>query len=355
MKNILFFSIIFFAVSSAYADSWAEKPDIDFYAHPFVEEMNDPQKYESGKVLLENGILFAEIRGEKYPLDIYNYKVTLSGGERVVCVIDGDRAAVMDYDRTRTLLLLVFLFAAGVIILKTVSGIRALAALFFALAAVFGIYVPAILKGVPPVGAGIFLCLIISLVTFYAVGGRGKKSAAALAGTVFGLISASFVAYVFLTLIKTRGFCDEQLQLLNYLSRKGGMLLSDVAGVFLAGIVISASGVIMDVAITVSSSLSAIHSANPAITRKNLFRRGMNIGGDVIASMSGSLLFAYAGGALFLVLSRSFFTYSAGYLLNAEWFAALIAGIFSGTCGMILAVPFTSSAAAFLFTRVKQR
>ncbi len=349
IKNIPVLLFILFAVSFAFADSWSEKPDIDFYVHPFVEDSHDPQKYESGKVLSENGVLFAEIKGKKYPMDIYNCRVKLSGGERVVCVIDDGRAAVVDYDRTRPLALLVFLFALGVIALKAASGLHALAALFFALAAVFGIYVPALLKGVPPAGAAIFLCLIISLVTLYAVGGGGKKSAAAFAGAVFGIVSAASVAYIFLAAVKTRGFCDEQLQLLNYLSRALKIPLRDAGGVFLSGMIIAATGVIMDVAITISSSLSSIQSANPAVRRKNLFRRGMNIGGDVIASMSGSLLFAYAGGALFLILSRSFFTYSAPYLLNAEWFAVIIAGIFSGTCGMILTVPVTAAASAFLF------
>ncbi|MCD6310907.1 MAG: YibE/F family protein [Elusimicrobia bacterium] len=349
LKNMLVLPFILFAASLAFADSWSENPDIDFYVHPFVEDSQDTQKYESGKVSSENGILSAEIKGKKYPVDIYNYRVTLSGGERVVCVIDDGRAGVVDYDRTRPLAMLLFLFALGVIVLKTASGFRAMAALVFSLAAVFMMYVPALLKGAPPVGAAIFLCLIISLVTLYAVGGGGKKSSAAFAGAVSGIIFAAAVAYIFLAALKTRGFSDEQIQLLNYLSRTLTIFPRDAGWVFLSGMIIAASGVIMDVAITISSSLLFIQSANPAIRRKNLFRRGMNIGGDVIASMSGSLLFAYAGGALFLILSRSFFTYSAAFLFNAEWFAVLIAGIFSGTCGMIITVPVTAAAAAFLF------
>jgi len=350
MKNILILPLILFVVSGVFADSWSEKPDMDFYVHPFVEDSQDPQKYVSGKVSSENGVLSAEIKGEKYPLDIYNYRVKLSGGERVVCIIEDGRASVMDYDRTRPIALLIFLFTFGVIALKAASGLRALAALFFSLAAVLGIYVPALLKGAPPLAAGVFLCLIISLVTLYAVGGGGKKSAAAFMGAFFGIVSSAAVASVFLTAVKTRGFSDEQIQLLNYLSRVLKISPGDAGAVFAAGLIIAASGVIMDVAITISSSLSSIQSAKPSVTRKNLFRRGMNIGGDVIASMSGSLLFAYAGGALFLILSRSFFNYSAFYLLNAEWVAVFTAGIFSGTCGMILTVPVTAAAAAVLFT-----
>ncbi|MBA3052093.1 MAG: YibE/F family protein [Candidatus Omnitrophota bacterium] len=349
IRNILFCVLV--AASSAFADSWSEKPDIDFYAHPLVEDAEDPQEYRSGRITMENGVFAFAVSGKKYPVDIYNYRVKLSGGERVLCVIEDGRAGVLDYDRRGPIALLIFLFATGVIALKAASGARALAALSFAMFLVFGIYVPAILKGAPPVASAILLCSVIALVTLYAVGGRGAKAPAAFAGALFGILSAALVAYVFLAVLKTRGFSDEQIQLLNYLARALKIPPSDAGSVFLAGIVIAASGVIMDVAITISSSLSSIQSVNSAITRKNLFRRGMNIGGDVIASMSGSLLFAYAGGALFLIVSRSFFTYSASFLLNAEWFAALIAGIFAGTCGMILTVPVTAFAAAFLLTK----
>ncbi|MEA2081324.1 MAG: YibE/F family protein [Elusimicrobiota bacterium] len=349
--SALFLLFLFLAVPAAFADSWSERPDIDFYAHPFVEDSQEAQKYESGKVLSENGVLFAKIKDKKYPLDIYNIRVVLSGGERVVCVVEDGRAGVLDYDRTRVMALLIFLFTAGVIGMKVVSGFRAAAALLFSLVAVFGFYVPSLLTGAPPVALGIFICLVISLVTLYAVAGRGKKASAALAGAFFGILSAAFTAYIFIALVKTRGYSDEQLQLLNYLSRTLKIPPGDAGAVFLAGLVIAASGVIMDVAITISSSLSSIQSANPLITRKKLFRRGMNIGGDVIASMSGSLLFAYAGGALFLILSRSFFDYSATYLFNAEWVAVIISGIFSGTCGMIVTVPVTGAAAAFLMVQ----
>ena len=353
MRKILL--CVLLGACAVFADSWSEKPDIDFYAHPFVEDADDLHEYRTGRVTSENEEFVFSSRGKKYPMDSYNFRVQLSAGERVLCVIEDGRAGVLDYDRTRPLALLIFLFALGVIALKAVSGARALAALFFALLAVFAVYVTAVLKGAPPAASALLLCFIISLVTLYAVCGKGRKAPSALAGAVFGIFSAALTAYIFLAALKTRGFSDENIQLLNYLSRTLQIAPRDAGSVFLAGIIIAATGVIMDVAITISSSLSSIQSANPAISRAKLFRRGMNIGGDVIASMSGSLLFAYAGGALFLILSRSFFTYSASFLLNAEWFAALIAGIFAGTCGMILTVPATAAASAFLLTRKRGR
>jgi len=352
---LLHFVILRFAlllccfVTFSSADSWVEKPDIDFYAHPFVESQAAAGTFFRGKIA-EVKPLQVISGGKIYKADKFNDDVELKKGERVVCEVVPDGVSIVDYDRFPSMFFLLLIFAGGVILLNFATGIRAVLALALSIAAIVFLFLPLVEKGFNPVFSGIFICVIISLVTLCLIGADKKKTLPAFLGTLGGISAVFVFAKVFLTLAKFGGFSEEQIQLLNYLSRT----LRNIQGIFLAGIIIGATGVIMDVAISISSSLLKIRGENPDIKGSALFSAGMNIGRDIIASMANSLLFAYIGGALFLLVSRSFFTYSFTQLLNAEWFSVILVEIFSGTFGIIAAVPLTSFVSSKLLTHSLQ-
>lgn len=341
-------ALIIFICSSARSDSWVEKPDIDFYAHPFVENMNDGTLYRSGTVAEVSETMKVKSAGKIYNAENFTGASVMKKGQRVLCAFDGESAMIIDYNRIPVMLILAAVFIAGVIMLNFKTGLRAVLALILSLTAVYFLFISAVLKGINPVVSGFLVCAVVSLITLFLVGAKKEKTVPAFLGTLGGILTVFISAKIFLMAVKTDGFSDEQIQLLNYLGRNYKTAVKDISGVFLAGILVAATGVIMDVAISISSSLKTIMDENPGIGKTALFSRGMNIGRDIIASMANSLLFAYAGSALFLIISKSYFTYSFTQLFNSDWFAVIIVEIFSGTLGLIMAVPLTSLISALM-------
>ncbi|MCD6413513.1 MAG: YibE/F family protein [Elusimicrobia bacterium] len=340
----LFFIFCFLGLFSHLigADSWVEKPDIDFYAHPLVEDFKSVSQFRRGVVRLRGGNKYVEIGGKIYPADCYDEDINLREGSAVVAAVSDGSAQIVGYDRTPVMFFLAAAFAVLVLLLNVKTGLRALIALAGSIAAVFFIFIPAVMAGVAAVPASFVVCAGVTAFTLVVVGVRKDKFLPAFLGATGGIFSALAIAAAFLAAAKTRGFSDENLQLLNYLVRNFNIGLKNADNIYLAGILIGATGVIMDVSISIASSLASIKEEKPDLKPSALFASGMNIGRDIIASMTNSLLFAYVGGAFFLILEKSFFAYSVSQILNAEWFSLIFAEIFAGTSGMILTVPITS-------------
>ena len=125
----------------------------------------------------------------------------------------------------------------------------------------------------------------------------------------------------------------------------------NIKGLLVAGIIISALGAVMDVSMSISSSLEEIHAANPALSRNALFKSGMNIGRDMVGTMTNTLILAFLGSEFTLII----FIYSRGltfYHLFSTAFVSLetISGI-SSSIGMVLAIPLTALISSVLITR----
>jgi len=344
------FVFLFLFFNLSYADSWVEKPDIDFYVHPFVEAEQAGGRFCGAKIV-EADPLKIKAGGKVRRADVFDKDLALRKGDRVVCGFKDGGVSVVDYNRIPVMVFLLLLFAGGAVALSFKTGLRAVLALGLSIASIIFLFLPAVEKGYSPVFSCFLTCVFISFITLYLIGAGKKKTLPAFIGTVGGISAVFVFAKLFLTAVKVGGFSGEQIQLLNYLSRNLQTRIQDIPGIFFAGIIIGATGVIMDVAISISSSLVQIRAQNPALQRSALFSAGMNIGRDIIASMANSLLFAYIGGALFLLVSRSFFTYSFTQLLNSEWFSVIVVEIFSGTLGIIITVPLTSFVSSQLLAK----
>jgi uncharacterized membrane protein len=144
-------------------------------------------------------------------------------------------------------------------------------------------------------------------------------------------------------ILKITGFSSEGVRALSYFSRHyGGDLITNMGGVLTSAIIIGAVGVVMDVAITVSSSMFEIKGAHPRISQKELVRRGMNVGRDITATMANSLILAYLGGGLLAIMIYIAGEFPLIQIINTEFVALEVTRALAGSLGFVFVIPATA-------------
>lgn len=180
--------------------------------------------------------------------------------------------------------------------------------------------------------------MIVIVLTFIIIGGINKKIFTAAAGTLGGVISAGLTAILFNYLAKMSGACEDAIQLSINMSE----INFNFRDLLFAGIIVSALGACMDVGMSIASSLDEIKSKKTDITGMELFKSGMNIGKDIIGTMTNTLILAYVGGSLTLILLFLACNMEIQDMLNKEAIAEDFISALAGSMGVIYTVPITS-------------
>lgn len=232
------------------------------------------------------------------------------------------------------------LFCAIIIIIGGRKGLRSLTGLAFTVICLFMVLIPLLLRGAPAVLTTFIVCAYIALVCFTILGGICRKTVSAFLGTVSGTFLAMIFGLAVQFFAKIDGLRLEDAEPLLQLKYNGAEI--GLKGLLVAGIIISALGAVMDVPMSISSSLEEVHAADPSLTRCDLFRSGMNIGRDMAGTMTNTLILAFLGSEFTLII----FLYSRGltfYHLFSTAFIALetISGL-SSSIGMIMTIPLTA-------------
>jgi len=233
--------------------------------------------------------------------------------------------------------LLMLLFARG-------KGFNSVLSLIFICAAIFLVFVPAILSGGNIYLVTIIICLYAILSTLLMVIGANKKALASILGCTGGVLLAGLLMFAMDRITKLTGFIDEETMWLTLLDNP-----IDIRAIIFAGVLIGALGAIMDVAMSISSSLWELRKAGGVSDFKSIFASGMNIGKDIMGTMLNTLILAYIGSSLSLILlivahSTSFQLLFSMELIIVELLRALV-----GSFGMLLAIPLTAAICAWLF------
>ena len=190
--------------------------------------------------------------------------------------------------------------------------------------------------------------VIITLITFILLADFQKKSIGAMLGTIAGVVVSGLIALVFGHFGHVTGYNVDDIENLIYVGQNSKL---DIGGMLFSGILIASLGAVMDVAMSVSSSLHEIKENRPDISAREIFRSGINIGRDMIGTMSNTLILAYAGGSLGLVMIIYAYSYQMHQILNMYSVAIEIMRGISGTMGIILTVPITSLIMSVLLTQ----
>jgi uncharacterized membrane protein len=252
-----------------------------------------------------------------------------------------------DFERRQALLWLGLLFAALVVVTGRWQGVRALFGLVASLAIVVGFVVPAILDGRSPEGVALVGALAVMLVTLGLAHGVGVKTLAAALGTTAALLLTLGLGSFFSDLAHITGLSSEEAVFLR--ASVGDV---SIQGLFLAGVVIAALGVLDDLTVSQASTVLALRRANPALGFAPLFRSALAVGRDHITATVNTLVLAYAGASLPVLLIFSLADTSLGDALNSEAVAEQIVATLVGSIGLIAAVPATTALAALLAIRV---
>ena len=179
---------------------------------------------------------------------------------------------------------------------------------------------------------------IIIISTLIIIGGFNKKVLTAAIGTLGGVIIAGIFSVIFGYLTKLSGGCEDAVQL----SINASSINFNFRELLFAGIIISALGACMDVGMSIASSLDEIKSKTPGITGKELFKSGMNIGKDVIGTMCNTLILAYVGGALTLLILFIVCEFEFVQIINKETILEEIISAIAGSTGVLYTVPITA-------------
>jgi uncharacterized membrane protein len=251
-----------------------------------------------------------------------------------------------EYQRTTPMLVLVAMFAAAVIALGRFQGVRALAGLGVTGMVLIGFLFPALLEGRSPVAAALVAAVVIALVSLYLTHGLNERTTVALLGALAALALTGVLAAVFAAATRLTGFGGEDALYLRVVADA-----VDIRGLVLAGIIIGSLGVLDDVTITQASAVWQLHRANPAYGLAQLYRSAVTIGRDHIASAVNTLVLAYAGAALPLLLYYTQLGRSLSDVAVREVVAVEIVRTLTGSIGLIAAVPLTTLLAAVVITR----
>ncbi len=267
------------------------------------------------------------------------YEVIYEDSSSEIFLFDMARMPYLNY--------LILFFVLSIIAIGGIRGIKSLVALGLTVLAIYKILLPALLKGGSPILITILMLMVVTLMTMLIIAGFTKKSISATLGTIGGVIVAGVLALIIGDLAHLTGFATEESRMLLHVDG----LSIDMQGLLFAGIIIGALGATMDVAMSIASSIEEVKKANPSLSAQDLMRAGMNVGRDIMGTMTNTLILAYTGGALPLLILYLAYDTSAIQIFNSELIATEIVRAIAGSIGLVFSVPITAFIASILASR----
>ena len=260
--------------------------------------------------------------------------------------------SIYNYNRVPLILGLVVLFLLILAAVGGKKGAMAFLGLAYTFVAIVFILIPLAFRGFNPIWVTVAVLAVTTCFSFVLIGDLSKKTAAAVLGTMCGVLFAAILGEAAtrigsLTIYQT----DEAEALLLLLSSYPIKL----RGLFTSAILISAIGAVMDVSMSVSSAVSEIASLNPGMGFYKLFKSGLNIGRDAMGTMANTLVLAYAGSSLSMMVLIYSYGVSLNQLLNTDFVAIELIMAISGSVGIIMTVPCVAAIAAGIFSGTKKK
>jgi len=253
-----------------------------------------------------------------------------------------------DFQRKAPLLVLALIFAVVVVLLGRWRGLAALGALAISLLVIVKFVLPALLEGSSPLAVAVVGSAAIMFLALYLTHGVNAQTTTAVLGTLASLAVTGVLGSVFVAASRFTGLASEEA---GFLQSAAGQV--NLQGLLLAGIVIGSLGVLDDVTVTQASAVWQLHRANPALPVRDLYRSGLHIGRDHIASTVNTLVLAYAGASLPLLLLFTLAQQPAGAVLTGEVVAAEVVRTLVGSIGLVASVPITTALAAVVVSRTR--
>lgn len=272
-------------------------------------------------------------------------------GDSVLVIKSIERSENWDYvehQRSHILLGILVIFALCILWYAKAKGFNTLLSLFFCIAAIFTVFVPAILSGKNIYLWTFLTCTAIVSTNLLLVNGYHKKTLATALGCLCGILVAAITSVAADSFLHLTGIIDEESVHLLLLNKENPI---DLRAIVFSAIIIGALGAIMDVAMDIASALYEMSQSEEKPTRHMLWQAGNNIGRDILGMMSNTLVLAYIGGSLTLVLLYAAYTYSFTALVNREMVVVEILQAVIGSFGILFTIPCTSFISSRLYAK----
>jgi uncharacterized membrane protein len=345
-----------------------DEEEFDYYRARVVKVLEESIKedlnedIESNTQVLEMVITKGPLKGEKvvaqYELN-YNFSnkynsIPLKVGDEALLYLEKNDAGqiemayVAEIVRDKYLLYLVIGFIVLLLLIGRGKGLKAIISLVLTVFAVLKILLPAILRGWDPVIVSVLICIAVICVSMLIISGFNRKTYSAVIGTVGGVIFAGAIALLIGSLAKLTGLGDEEANMLMFIPHD---VYFNFKGLLFAGIIIGTMGATMDVGMSIASAMNEIKENSPQIKKSDLIKAGMNVGKDTMATMANTLILAYVGGSLHLLLLLLAYETPFSYIINWDMIASEIVRAIAGSIGIIFTIPITALASGFIEER----
>lgn len=300
--------------------------------------------YQLASVYVESGRYKGEtVEIENVLSENVAYNIEVETGDRVILMVEVYEAFtemyISDHYRNGVLKIMVALFLGLLVLVGGRKGLKSVITISLTILLIFKVMLPGILKGWDPLLTAILVSSFITVVTILIITGFRKKSYAAIIGTVSGVVIAGLIAVAAGKVVKLTGMSADEASMLLYIPQQ---IEFDFRNLLFAGILLGALGAVMDIAMSIASAIQEIHQANRKLKRKRLFRAGMEIGKDVMGTMSNTLILAYTGSSIPLLLILMAYETPFGSLTNMDIVATEIVRSLAGSIGLILTIPITA-------------
>ena len=315
-------------------------------------DMND-ENISQTKQQVEVKILNGEFKGESVILDNVltgnpYYDIKLKKNTKVVLHAEDNGAgaefSIEDIKRSGTLMWLAISFCALLLWIGRKKGLFSLVSIVITLLLITHVMSPMILFGINPVLVSVLVCIISTAVTMYLVGGFNAKSTSAVFGAFLSLVFAGILSYITMYTAHLTGFSDENSMFLYTAHPE-----LDFISITIVTMVLATLGAVMDIAMSIASTVNEIYSVDKTKTVKELFMSGMNVGRDIIGTMANTLILVYLGGALPLILLASNIDMQKFFNLNQV--VTEVASALIGSIAIVICVPLTAFAAATMIKK----
>ena len=258
------------------------------------------------------------------------------------------RCYVYEFDRFPGLLMVLGAFLLVTVLVGGKVGIKSLVSLGLTVAALIFVLLPLLLQGWPTIPTTFLVSVLVTAATFVILGGVDKKTVCACLGTLAGILLATIFGLMAQSLLRIDGYRQEYAEALLQLRQTGESGIG-ISGLVTAGVIVSALGAVMDVTMSISSAIQELTRVNDSLTARDLFKSGMNIGRDMVGTMTNTLILAILGSGLTLIV----YIYSLGLqpwqLLSSAYMSLEAISAVASSIGVMLAVPLTAAVCAVSF------
>lgn len=278
--------------------------------------------------------------------------IDLKVGTKVIVRLDIEEngspyiTSIVNYDRSAILIGLAVMFVASLVIFGGKKGIAAITGLVFTVFSIWFFMIPLLQRGVPAIISAILLVAITTFVSLVVLNGFSKKTFIAVVGCVGGVTIAGIISYLAGMITPINGFNMPEAEELILRSADEGLRVS---GLLVSGVLIASLGAVMDVALNIASAVAELHDMNPKASAKSLFKSGLNIGRDTMGTMANTLILAFAGASLNMLVLFRVFDYPYIQIFNSDLMSIEIIQGLVGSIGIVLTVPLVAVLSAVLY------